>query len=181
MAVWNGEELLRAAAVCLAWASVVSLWIAWDAHVKFRLLLDTPRPDEWDMSPVWERRSHRWRGIGLVTSDLSILSFAALRPARMEASSGRPHLVLVAPGSRLMGGAHLNIDPPDMAPNGSNPRPKPHRPRNVFIAQESILNIQGGISPGRQISTAHDEICRVERQLTGRNTSPKAGGAESSA
>jgi len=83
VAVWNGEELLRAAAVCWAWASVVSLWIAWDAHVKFRLLLDTPRPDEWDMSPVWERRSHRWRGIGLVTSGLSIVSFAAWTAARL--------------------------------------------------------------------------------------------------
>ena len=77
MAVWNGEELLRAAAIFLAWASLVALGIAWDAHVKFRLLLDTPRPDEWDMSPVWERRSRRWRGIGLVTFAVSILLFVA--------------------------------------------------------------------------------------------------------
>ena len=46
MAVWNGEELLWTAATFLAWASLVALWIAWDAHVKFRVLLDTPRPDE---------------------------------------------------------------------------------------------------------------------------------------
>jgi hypothetical protein len=77
MAVWNGEELLRAAAVFLAWASPVALGIAWDAHGKFRLLLDTPRPDEWDMAPVWEQRSRRWRGIGLVTFAVSILLFIA--------------------------------------------------------------------------------------------------------
>jgi hypothetical protein len=45
--------------------------------VKFRLLLETKRPDEWDMSPVWERRSYRWRGIGLAALGLSILLFTA--------------------------------------------------------------------------------------------------------
>jgi hypothetical protein len=77
VAVWIGEELLRTAATVLAWASPVALGIAWDAHVKFRSLLGTPRPDEWDMSPVWERRSHRWRGIGFVTFGASILFFVA--------------------------------------------------------------------------------------------------------
>ena len=77
MAVWNGEELLRAAAIFLAWASPVALGIAWDAHGSFRLLLDTPRPEEWDMASVWERRSRRWRGIGLVTFAVSILLFVA--------------------------------------------------------------------------------------------------------
>jgi hypothetical protein len=77
VAVWIGEELLRTAATVLAWASPVALGIAWNAHVKFRSLLDTPRPDEWDMSSVWERRSHRWRGIGFVTFGGTILLFIA--------------------------------------------------------------------------------------------------------
>jgi hypothetical protein len=77
MAVWNGEELMRTTAIFLAWASLVALWIAWDAHVKFRNLLDTPRPGEVGMSHTWERRSHRWRGIGLVTFGASILLFIA--------------------------------------------------------------------------------------------------------
>ena len=75
MAVWDFEELLWATATILAWASLVALGIASDAHGKFRLLLDSQRPDEWDMSPVWERRSHRWRGIGLVALGISILLF----------------------------------------------------------------------------------------------------------
>jgi hypothetical protein len=69
--VWNGNELLLAATV-LAWAALVALGIALDAHAKFRSLLGTPRPDEWDMSPVWERRSHRWRGVGQVAFGVSI-------------------------------------------------------------------------------------------------------------
>ena len=77
MAVWNDGELLRTAATVLAWTSPVALGIAWDAHVKFRLLLETVRRDEWDMSPVWEQRSRRWRGIGLVTFAVSILLFVA--------------------------------------------------------------------------------------------------------
>ena len=77
MAVWNGEEPLWTAATVLAWASLVGLGIAWDAHVKFRLLLETTHPDEWNMSPVWERRSHRRRCIGLVTFGVSILFFVA--------------------------------------------------------------------------------------------------------
>jgi hypothetical protein len=72
VAVWNGEELLSTVATSLAWASLVALGIAWDAHVKFMSILDAPRPDEWDMSPVWERRSRRWRGIALVTFGVSI-------------------------------------------------------------------------------------------------------------
>ena len=43
MAVWDCGELLWTAATFLAWASLVALGIAWDAHVKFRLLLDTVR------------------------------------------------------------------------------------------------------------------------------------------
>jgi hypothetical protein len=77
MEVWDCGQLLSTAAVFLAWASLVALGIAWDAHVKFRILLDTPRPDEWDMAPVWERRSGRWRGLGLVTFGVSILLFIA--------------------------------------------------------------------------------------------------------
>jgi hypothetical protein len=77
MAGWDDAELLRTAATALAWASPFALGIAWDAHVKFRSLLGTLRPDEWDMAPVWERRSHRWRGIGLVTFGVSILFFVA--------------------------------------------------------------------------------------------------------
>ncbi|WP_201864768.1 hypothetical protein [Microvirga soli] len=69
MSVWNGEEL--------AWAALVALGIGWDAHEKFRRLLGSGRPDEWDMSPVWERRIHRWRGIGLATSSASILFVVA--------------------------------------------------------------------------------------------------------
>ena len=69
--------VLGTAATILAWASLVALGIARDAHVKFRFLLETNRPDEWDMSPVWERRSHRWRGIGLAALGLSILLFTA--------------------------------------------------------------------------------------------------------
>jgi hypothetical protein len=65
------------AATFLAWASLVALGIAQTAHVKFRLLLETTRPDEWDMSPVWERRSHRWRGIGLAALGISVLLFIA--------------------------------------------------------------------------------------------------------
>ena len=83
MAVWNGEELLRIATIFLAWASLVALWIAWDAHVKFRNLVDTPRPGELGMSHTWERRSHRWRGIGLVTFGASILFFVASTAARL--------------------------------------------------------------------------------------------------
>jgi hypothetical protein len=75
--VWNGEELLRSAATFMVWASFVALGIAWDAHGKSRILVDTPRPDERAMSPVWERRSHRWRGIGLATFGISILLFIA--------------------------------------------------------------------------------------------------------
>ena len=77
MAVWNGEVLLWTVATFLAWASLVALGIAWDAHAKFRILLDTPRPDEWDMASVWARRSRRWRGIGLVTFAVSVLLFVA--------------------------------------------------------------------------------------------------------
>ena len=77
MAVWNDEELLRTAATVLAWASPFALWIAWDAHVKFVSLVDTPHPDEWNMPPVWERRSHRWRGIGLVTFGASLVLLIA--------------------------------------------------------------------------------------------------------
>jgi hypothetical protein len=77
LAAWNGEELLPTAAIVLAWASLVALGIAWDAHVKFRSLLDTPRTAEWDMPSVWERRSHRWRGIALVTFGVSIPLFIA--------------------------------------------------------------------------------------------------------
>jgi hypothetical protein len=77
MTVWIDAELLRTAATVLAWASPFALGIAWDAHVKFTSLLGTPRPDEWDMAPVWERRSHRWRGIGLVALGISILFFVA--------------------------------------------------------------------------------------------------------
>ena len=78
MAVWDCGELLWTAAVIpgVGLASLRSA-IAWDAHVKFRLLLETPRPDEWDMASVWERRSRRWRGIGLVTFAVSILLFVA--------------------------------------------------------------------------------------------------------
>ena len=83
MAVWNAEELMRTAAIFLAWASLVALWIAWDAHVKFRNLLDSPRPGELGMSHAWERRSHRWRGIGLVTFGASILFFVASTAARL--------------------------------------------------------------------------------------------------
>ena len=83
MAVWNGEELMRTAAIFLAWASLVALWIAWDAHVKFRNLLDSQRPGELGMSHTWERRSHRWRGIGLVTFGASILFFVASTAARL--------------------------------------------------------------------------------------------------
>jgi hypothetical protein len=79
--IWNGEELLWTAAIFLAWASLVALWIAWDAHVKFMILLDTLDPGELHMSSVWERRSHRWRGIGLVTFGVSIL-FVAWTAAR---------------------------------------------------------------------------------------------------
>ncbi len=77
MALWNGEELVWAVAAVLACASLVALGIAWDVHGKFRSLLDTPRPDEWDMAPVWEWRSHRWRGIGQVAFGVSILLSAA--------------------------------------------------------------------------------------------------------
>lgn len=77
MAVWNGEELLLTAAIFLAWASLAALGIAWDARVKFRSLLDPPRRAEWDMSPVWEWRSRRWRGIGLVMFGISILLLVA--------------------------------------------------------------------------------------------------------
>jgi hypothetical protein len=72
VAVWNGNELLLAATV-LAWAALVELGIALDAHAKFRSLLGAPRLEEWDMSPVWERRSHRWRGVGQVAFGVSIL------------------------------------------------------------------------------------------------------------
>jgi len=70
-------QLVWTAATFLAWASLVALGIAWDAHVKFRILLDTPQPDALDMPPVWERRSRRWRGIGQVTFGVSILFFVA--------------------------------------------------------------------------------------------------------
>lgn len=69
--------MLVAAATILAWASLIALGIAWDAHVKFRCLQEATRPGEWDMSPVWERRGHRWRGIALTTLGLSILLFIA--------------------------------------------------------------------------------------------------------
>jgi hypothetical protein len=75
VAVGDYGQLVWTAATILAWASFVALGIAWDAHVKFRLLLETVRRDEWDMSPVWEQRSRRWRGIGLVTFGISILLF----------------------------------------------------------------------------------------------------------
>jgi hypothetical protein len=77
VAVWDSEEMLWATATILAWASLAGFGIAWDAHVKFRSLLDAQLPDEWDMSPVWERRSHRWRGIGLAALGISILLFIA--------------------------------------------------------------------------------------------------------
>jgi hypothetical protein len=77
VAFWNGEELLWTGATSLAWASLVALGLAWDARVKFRSLLDTPRPHEWDMSPVWERRSRRWQGIALVTFGVSSSLFIA--------------------------------------------------------------------------------------------------------
>jgi hypothetical protein len=74
IAVWDCDELLWIAATFLAGAA---LGIAWDAHVQFRVLLDIPRPDELDMPAVWERRSHRWRDIGLVVFGVSILFFVA--------------------------------------------------------------------------------------------------------
>jgi hypothetical protein len=55
---------LGTAATILAWASLIALGIAWDVHGKFKLLLETTRPDEWDMAPVWERRRHRWHALG---------------------------------------------------------------------------------------------------------------------
>ncbi len=77
MEVWDCRQLLWTAATFLAWASLVALGIAWEAYVKFRILLDTPRPDKLDMPLVWERRSHRWRGIGLATFGVAILLFVA--------------------------------------------------------------------------------------------------------
>jgi hypothetical protein len=77
VAVGDYGQLAWTVATILAWASLVALGIAWDAHVKFRILLDTPRLDELHMPPVWERRSHRWRSIGLVTFGVGILFFVA--------------------------------------------------------------------------------------------------------
>jgi hypothetical protein len=73
VAVGDYGQLAWTVATILAWASLVALGIAWDAHVKFRLLLGSTRPDEWDMSPVWERRSLRWRGIGLTALWIAIV------------------------------------------------------------------------------------------------------------
>jgi hypothetical protein len=65
-------DLVPTGSFFLVWASVVALAIAWDAHIKFRPLLQTFWPDELDMLPALERRSHSWRTIGIVTSGLSI-------------------------------------------------------------------------------------------------------------
>ncbi len=73
MAVGDYGQLAWTVATILAWASLVALGIAWNAHVKFRLLLGSTRPDEGDMSPVWERRSLRWRGIGLAALWIAIV------------------------------------------------------------------------------------------------------------
>jgi hypothetical protein len=77
VAVWNGDDLLWTTATFLAWAALVALGIAWGAHAKFRSLLSTRCPGERHMSPVWEQRSHRCRGIGLATYGVSILLFIA--------------------------------------------------------------------------------------------------------
>jgi len=82
VAIWDGAEPVRAAAVLLAGGSLVALGIAWDALGKFRSLLNTPRPDEQDMAPVWERRSRRWRGIGLTTLGVYIILLAAWAAVR---------------------------------------------------------------------------------------------------
>jgi hypothetical protein len=76
LAVSDCGDLLSTGSTFLAWASVVALGIAWDAHVKFRALLQTSRPDELDMIPAWAQRSHYWRTIGIVTSGLSLLALA---------------------------------------------------------------------------------------------------------
>ncbi len=68
-------DLLWTGSTFLGWASVIALGIAWDAQVKFKALLHTPRSNELDMLPAWERRSHFWRSIGIVTSGLSVLCF----------------------------------------------------------------------------------------------------------
>jgi hypothetical protein len=73
VAVGDYGQLAWTVATILAWASLVALGIAWNAHVKFRLLLGSTRPDEGDMSPVWERRSLRWRGIGLAALWIAIV------------------------------------------------------------------------------------------------------------
>jgi hypothetical protein len=73
VAVGDYGQLAWTVATILAWASLVALGIAWDARVKFRTLLDTPRPDELHMPPVWERRSLRWRGIGLAALWIAVV------------------------------------------------------------------------------------------------------------
>ena len=63
-------------ATILAWAQMVALSIAWDTHVKFKFFLKTTRRDEWDMSPVWERRSHRMPGIRLAVLGTTVSSLS---------------------------------------------------------------------------------------------------------
>jgi len=55
---------------------MVALSIAWDTHVKFKFFLKTTRRDEWDMSPVWERRSHRMPGIRLAVLGTTVSSLS---------------------------------------------------------------------------------------------------------
>ena len=62
-------------ATILAWAQMVALSIAWDTHVKFKFFLKTTRRDEWDMSPVWERRSHRMPGVRLAALGTTVPLF----------------------------------------------------------------------------------------------------------
>jgi len=63
-------------ATILAWVQLVALGIAWDTHVKFKFFLKTTRRDEWDMSPVWERRSHRMPGIRLAVLGTTVSSLS---------------------------------------------------------------------------------------------------------
>ena len=46
--------------------------------MKFKFFLKTTRRDEWDMSPVWERRSHRMPGIGLAALGTTALLFIVM-------------------------------------------------------------------------------------------------------